>query len=256
MPAVNQGRLGGRVAIITGAGQGVGEGIALAMAKEGARLIITGRTLSKLEAVASAIKEIGSEARCLEGLSGVRSVAVRATEEAIAAFGRLDVLVNNAHTFTPGVNLEDLTEEAVRTHMESGLIGSLQFMQAAFPHMRAQGGGSIINLGSSYSIMCPPGHTAYAASKEAIRALTRTAAKEWGKYKIRVNTLHPAALSPFAMEYMKSTNTYDAEVARSPLGYIGSALDDVAPIALFLASEDSHYLTGQTLGADGGRIML
>jgi NAD(P)-dependent dehydrogenase (short-subunit alcohol dehydrogenase family) len=249
-------RLEGKVALITGAGQGIGEGIAYAFAKAGARLVLTGRTAAKVEAVAENIRAFGGEVRCMEAVSGERAAAARATEEAIAAFGRLDVLLNNAHSFTPFTLVEDLTEAAMRLHFESGVIGSLQFMQAAFPHMRAQGGGSIINTSSSYSIQCPPGHTDYAAAKEAIRALTRTAAKEWGKYRIRVNNLQPSALSPYAAEYLEKTGTYEAEVARQPIGYIGTAEDDVAPIALFLASDDSHYLTGQTIGADGGRVML
>lgn len=257
MPATTVGnRLAGKVAIITGAGQGIGEGIAYAFAKEGARLIITGRTLSKLEGVAARIREMGAEVRCLVALSGDRSAAEKVTQEALTAFGRLDVLLNNAHTFTPFTLVEDLTDDAIRTHIESGLIGSLQYMQSAFTHMRLQGSGSIINTGSSYSIMCPPGHADYASSKEAIRALTRTAAKEWGKYGIRVNTLQPAALSPYAEEYLQANGTYDAEVAKSPLGYIGDSEKDVGPIALFLASDDSRYLTGQTLMADGGRVML
>jgi NAD(P)-dependent dehydrogenase (short-subunit alcohol dehydrogenase family) len=133
-------------------------------------------------------------------------------------------------------------------------MGSVHFMQAAFPHMK-ENGGSIINLGSSSSYLCLPGHADYASAKEAIRALTRTAAREWGEYKIRVNMLNPAAISPYSMEYMKLNNIYDIEVARSPLGYIGDAEADVAPVAVFMASDDSHFLTGQTIMADGGRVM-
>lgn len=249
-------RLRDRVAIITGAGQGIGEGIAYAMAKEGARLVLTGRTLGKLEAVAETIRGWGSDVLCFEALSGDRSAAQQTVEATVARFGRLDVLVNNAHSFTPYTPLEELTDDAVLLHIRSGLLGSLQYMQAAFPHMKAQGAGSIINTSSSYSIMCPPGHADYAASKEAIRALTRTAAKEWGPYRIRVNTLQPSALSPYAAEYLQKTGTYDEEAARAALGYIGDAEEDVAPVAVFLASDDSRYMTGQTLGADGGRTMV
>ena len=122
-------------------------------------------------------------------------------------------------------------------------------------HMIRGGGGSIINMGSSYGIRCEPGFLAYAASKEAIRALTRTAAREWGQHKIRVNTILPSALSPKAQWYLEETGTYDMELAKVALGRFGSP-DDIAPLALFLASDVSHYITGQTIGADGGSTMF
>jgi NAD(P)-dependent dehydrogenase (short-subunit alcohol dehydrogenase family) len=252
----SQGRLEGQVAIVTGAGQGIGEGIARAYAREGAKLVVTGRTLAKLEEVAGRIRAEGGEVRCLEALSGNREHAQRTVAEAITAWGRIDTLVNNAHSFTNYLALDDLgMEDNVRIDMDSAFIGSLQLMQIVFPHMRDAGKGSIINMGSSYGIRCEPGFLAYAATKEAIRALTRTAAREWGKHKIRVNTLLPSALSPKAIWYMEETGTYDLELSKVALGAFGTP-DDVAPIALFLASDESHYITGQTIGADGGSTMF
>jgi NAD(P)-dependent dehydrogenase (short-subunit alcohol dehydrogenase family) len=248
--------LAGRSAIITGAGQGIGQAIALAYARAGAKVIITGRTQSKLEDVAAKIKAEGGEARWLVALAGNREQAQRTVDEAISAWGRIDVLVNNAHTFTDYLAIEDpKLENNIRIDMESAFIGSLQLMQCAFPHMRDAGGGSIINMGSSYGIRCEPGFLAYASSKEAIRTLTKTAAREWGKYKIRVNTILPAALSPKALWYLKESNSYDSELAKVALGHFGTP-DDIAPLAIFLAGEASNYLTGQTIGADGGSTML
>jgi len=249
-------RLKGRVAIITGAGQGIGEAIAKAYARAGAKLVITGRTMSKLEAVAKQIKAAGGEVRCLDALAGNREHAQRTVATAISDWGRIDVVVNNAHTFTDYMTIDNpKLEDNIRIDMDSAFIGSLQLMQCAFPHMRDAGGGSIINFGSSYGLRCEPGFLAYAASKEAIRTLTRTAAKEWGKHKIRVNTILPSAMSPKALWYLEQSKTYDLELSKVALGYFGTP-DDIAPLALFLASDESNYVTGQTIGADGGSTMF
>jgi NAD(P)-dependent dehydrogenase (short-subunit alcohol dehydrogenase family) len=249
-------RLEGRVAIVTGAGQGIGEAIARAYAREGAKVLITGRTRSKLEDVVGKIGAEGGEAVALEALAGNRQHAEKTVKLAASRWGRVDVLVNNAHTFTDYLALDNTAmEDHVRIDMESALIGSLQLMQFAFPHMRDQGGGSIINMGSSFGLRCEPGFLAYAASKEAIRALTRTAAREWGKHKIRVNTLLPSALSPKARSYLKESGTYELELSKVALGQFGSP-DDIAPLALFLACDEGNYISGQTIGADGGSTML
>lgn len=250
------GRLEGKVAIVTGAGQGIGAAIARGYAREGARVILTGRTASKLDEVRQAILAEDGEARCVEAVAGNRDHAVSTVAEAVSAWGRVDVLVNNAHTFTDYLPLEDARmEEHVLIDMQSGFVGSLQLMQAAFPHMREGGGGSVINMGSSYGIRCEPGFLAYAASKEAIRTLTKTAAREWGRHKIRVNTILPSALSPKAIWYLEESKSYDAELSKVALGYFGSP-DDIVPLALFLAADESNYITGQTIGADGGSTMF
>ena len=249
-------RLEGRVAIVTGAGQGIGEGIARGYARESAKVIITGRTMSKLDEVAGKIRADGGEVLPLEALAGDRQHAERTVAEAIARWGRVDVLVNNAHTFTDYLPVEDpKMEEHILINMQSAFIGSLQLMQFCFPHMRDAGGGSIINMGTSYGIRCEPGFLAYASSKESIRTLTKTAAKEWGKHKIRVNTILPAALSPKAIWYLEESKSYDFELSKVAQGYFGTP-DDIAPLAIFLASDESNYITGQTIGADGGATML
>jgi NAD(P)-dependent dehydrogenase (short-subunit alcohol dehydrogenase family) len=249
-------RLEGKVAIITGAGQGIGEAIARAYAREGARVLITGRTLSKLEGVASQVRGAGGEVIALEALAGDGRHAEMTVRRAISDWGRVDVLVNNAHTFTDFLALEDRRmEEHCLIDLQSAFIGSLQLMQLCFPYMRDQGGGSIINMGSSYGIRCEPGFLAYAASKEAIRALTKTAAREWGKHRIRVNTILPAALSPKAVWYLEDSGTYDLELAKVALGKFGEP-SDISPTAIFLASDESDFVTGQTIGVEGGATML
>lgn len=249
-------RLEGKVAIITGAGQGIGAAIAEAYAAEGARVLLTGRTLSKVEDVAKKIAENGGVALALQAVAGDQSDSRMTVERVLSEWGRVDVLVNNAHSFTDYLPLlDDKMEENCKVDFQSGFFGSLQLMQLCHPHMVKQGGGSVLNFGSSFGIRCEPGFLAYAASKEAIRALTRTAAREWGKDGIRVNTLLPSALSPKALWYLEDSGTYDDELSKVALGKFGTA-EDIAPTAIFLASDDSSYVTGQTIGVDGGSTMF
>ena len=249
-------RLRGKVAIVTGAGQGIGAAIAEIYAREGAKVIITGRTLAKLEEVAVKIRQAGGEAIPLASVSGEMAQARATVARAIEDWGRVDVLVNNAHSFTDYLPIDDpKMEENCKIDLQSAFFGSVQLMQLCFVPMKAQGGGSIINFGSSYGIRCEPGFLAYAASKEAVRALTRTAAKEWGKHGIRANTILPSALTPKSRWYLEQTGSYDAELAKVAMGRFGTP-EDVAQTALFLASDDSNYVTGQTIGADGGSTMF
>lgn len=249
-------RLEGKVAIVTGAGQGIGAAIAEAYAREGAKVVLTGRTPSKLEEVVGKITSEGGVAIPLEAHSGNREHASKVVDRAISEWGRVDTLVNNAHSFTDYLPLEDpKMEENCMIDFQSAFFGSLQFMQLCHPHMVKQGGGSVINMGSSYGIRCEKGFLAYAASKEAIRTLTKTAAKEWGPQGIRVNTILPSAMSPKALWYLEESKTYDLELSKVAIGRFGAS-EDIAPTAIFLASDESNYVTGQTIGVDGGSTML
>jgi NAD(P)-dependent dehydrogenase (short-subunit alcohol dehydrogenase family) len=248
--------LAGKVAIVTGAGQGIGAAIAEGFAAEGARVIITGRTMSKLEEVAVRIAAAGGTCIPIEALAGNREHAELTVKRAIGEWGRVDGLVNNAHTFTDYLTIEDpKMEENCMTDFQSCFFGSLQLMQLCHPHMVEQGGGSIINMGSSYSIRCEPGFLAYAASKEALRALTRTAAREWGRKGIRVNTILPSALTPKSIWYLEESGTYDLELSKVAMGRFGEA-QDIAPTCVFLVSDASNFVTGQTIGVEGGAVML
>jgi len=249
-------RLEGKVAIVTGAGQGIGAAIAAAYAREGAKVILTGRTLSKVEAMAGKINTAGGEALPLEAVAGNQEHSEMTVDRAISEWGRVDALVNNAHSFTDYLPLSDPNmEENCKVDFQSAFYGSLQLMQLCYPYMVKQGGGSIINMGSSFGIRSEPGFLAYAASKEAIRALTRTAAREWGKDRIRVNTILPAALSPKAIQYLEDSGTYDLELSKVAMGRFG-APEDIAPTAIFLVSDESDYVTGQTICVEGGAVML
>jgi NAD(P)-dependent dehydrogenase (short-subunit alcohol dehydrogenase family) len=249
-------RLEGKVAIVSGAGQGIGAAIAVGYAAAGAKVIITGRTLAKLEEVAEGIASAGGTVIPMATIAGDRVQAAETVDRAIAEWGRVDALVNNAHSFTDHLPLEDPAMEAnCMVDFQSAFFGSLQLMQLCFPHMRDQGSGSMINMGSSYGLRCEPGFLAYAASKEAIRTLTKTGAREWGKHGIRVNTILPSALSPKAVWYLEESKTYDYELAKVAIGRFGVP-DDIAPTAIFLASDESAFVTGQTIGVEGGATML
>jgi NAD(P)-dependent dehydrogenase (short-subunit alcohol dehydrogenase family) len=244
--------LAGKVAIVTGAGQGVGRGIALAMASAGASVVVVDQYVDRAVAAAGAVS-----ARGVSALATVADVAIpddarRAVEECIATFGRLDIVVNNAHEVIPGAVL-DVTDDDIETLWSTGLLGVFNFMKAARPHLTR--GASVINIVSSVMLKTDTsGFALYAATKNAIRSLTRTVAVEWGGDGIRVNALSPQTTSP-AWEQWAAANrdAADTIVAEIPLGYLGQAERDVGPVAVFLASDAARYITGSVVLADGGR---
>lgn len=250
------GLLNNKIAIVTGAGQGIGRGIALAMAKEGAIIVIVELNKDTADQTADEIKSLGG--RALAITCNVRKrdevdVAVAAT---IKEFGTVDILVNNAQTARANVSFEDTTDEDMALTLESGFMGTFYFMQACFPYLKEHG-GKVINLGSSAGTEGLVGHTAYAAGKEAIRGLSRVAAHEWGKYKINVNVICPAANSPGWQSWAKSyPEQVNAALARNPMGRVGDCEKDIGRTAVFLASADSDYISAHTFMVDGGLAPL
>jgi NAD(P)-dependent dehydrogenase (short-subunit alcohol dehydrogenase family) len=244
-------RLEARAVVITGAGTGIGQGMAVALAKEGARIVIVGRSIETLQDTVRQVEAVGGTIRCVQGSVADAETAARAIAEAVSAYGRLDVVINNAHSFTPNLPLDETPEADMRTHFESGFMGTFYFMQAAFPHMK-DCGGSIINFGSQAGTDGWANLAPYAATKEAIRGLTRSASRDWGKYKIRVNIISPSSRSKKADEYLSDPEVMKATLATIPLGYIGDPEIDIGPVAVFLASDESRYVTGQLLNANGG----
>lgn len=248
-------RLAGKVAVITGGSQGIGLAMAKVFAREGASIVISSR---RAEAIEEAARQIGGGGAQVVGVQAdvaSREDASRTIATAVEHFGRVDILVNNAQA-TRQAKIEDITDESIALTFGSGLFGTLYHMQAAFPHLRERG-GSVINFGTRQGIYGEPGDGIYGANKEGIRGLSRSAAREWGQFGIRVNVINPAALSPSAEKALNANperaKKYYDEIS---LRRFGSPEDDIAPIALFLASDDGHYVTGQTINADGGQIML
>jgi len=243
------GRLAGKSAIVTGAGRGLGREIAKLFAHEGASVAVASRTAAHVDEVVAEIRHAGGTAVGLVCDISRDADIERSVRDTIAAFGGIDVLVNNAHD-TRDVNAWaiDVTPEHLHSQMV-GATASMRFMQLCQPSMVARGGGRIINMGSAAGVSGSAGLAPYAMAKEAMRALTRCAAREWGKHAITVNTICPLAATE-ALQAAIESGMANKPVA--PLRRYGSPRDDIAPIALFLASDDSRFLTGHTLMADGG----
>jgi 2-hydroxycyclohexanecarboxyl-CoA dehydrogenase len=243
-----------KVAIVTGAGQGIGRGISLAFAKEGAKVVVAVRNTVTGPQVVKEIETAGGTALFSRCDVSKREDAAHTVQAAVEAFGGVDILVNNAHDLRAiteagarqQLAFADVTDEVLRGSLESGFMGTVWFMKACFPEMKKRGGGRIINLGSLAGIRGDAGLLAYNAAKEAIRAATRTAAREWGQYGITVNCICPAADAP------SMTGEYAAAITSGPMRRLGSCEHDVGRTAVFLSSEDASFLTGLTINVDGG----
>jgi NAD(P)-dependent dehydrogenase (short-subunit alcohol dehydrogenase family) len=250
-------RLKDRVAIVTGAGGGVGEGVARAFAAEGARVAIANRTEKTGRAVAASIEEdfadCGAKALYVQTDVSQEDSVRSMVDTTVRELGRVDVLVNNATPAGGMARLERLTQEAMEEHVHVNYYGAFWAMQAAFPHMKAGGHGRVVNMCSLNGINAHRYTTAYNASKEALRALTRTAAVEWARYGITCNVLCPSAVSPPWQAFERWAPDRSAELLESvPMGRMGDAEHDIGPVAVFLASDESRFVTGNTIHADGG----
>jgi NAD(P)-dependent dehydrogenase (short-subunit alcohol dehydrogenase family) len=246
----------GRVVVVTGAGQGIGRGIALHMGRNGASVVVAEWKKHRAQSTVEELKALGVPA-----LTAVCDVNSKEQIEAMVAqtidrFGRIDALVNNAQTFRPQAPLATVGEEDVDVFYESGVKGTLWGMQAVYPHMKEAGWGRIVNFASAAGVTGMPGYGAYNASKEAIRALTRTAAREWGRDGIVVNCICPGAASKRGKEAAARDDEAHRDFMRDhPIGRQGDPEDDIAPVVQFLCSDAARYLTGQTLMVDGGAFL-
>lgn len=245
--------LEGRVALITGGGQGVGQGIARALAQAGAAIVIAQRSAETGEPEAAFLREThGVDAIFIKTDVTVRAQVDAMVQAAIDRFGKLEILVNNAGGSFPK-RLENHTDEEMIQAFDLNYMSVFWAMRAVFPIMKAQNYGRIINLGSLNGVNAHRFTVAYNASKEAVRALSRTAAVEWGGYGITVNVICPSASSPQATEYFKANPEMLARILEQiPDGRMGDAERDIGPVALLLASEASAHLSGNTLFVDGG----
>ncbi len=260
------GELTGKTVIITGGGRAtlkdgsagsIGYGIAIAFAKEGANLVITGRNVKKLT---DAREE-------LERLYGIRVLPVQAdisagadneatvkrvVDEIVAAFGHIDVLINNAQASASGVTLADHTTEQFDLALYSGLYSAFYYMKACYPYLK-ETKGSVINFASGAGLFGNFGQCAYAAAKEGIRGLSRVAATEWGRDGINVNVICPLAWTAQLENFQDAyPDAFKANVHMPPMGHYGDPEREIGRVCVQLATSDFKYLSGETLTLEGG----
>ncbi|WP_458683513.1 SDR family NAD(P)-dependent oxidoreductase [Prescottella equi] len=246
------GLLDGKVAFITGAGQGLGEGAAHAMAADGAQIVVADIATENAQRVADDLTRAGHSALAVTCDVRNRDSVDSAVSSTIDAFGKLDILVNNAMTlrFVP---FEESTADDLLDAYQSSVLGTFNCMQACFPYLRLDG-GKVVNFGSNAGTEGGVTMATYAAAKEAVRGLTKSVAAEWGQYGITVNVVVPTGASP-AWENVKASLTDEQLEAmlERPIKRMGDPVDDIGRIVVFLASPYSDYMTGRTLFADGGK---
>ena len=244
-------RLAGKVAVVTGASKGIGAGIAKALAAEGAAVVVNyASSKAGADKVVADITKAGGKAVAVGGDVSKPADAQGIVDAAIKNFGRLDILVNNSgvYEFSP---LEAITEDQFHRMFNINVLGTILTTQAALKHLGE--GASIINIGSAVSRVTPPNSAVYTGTKGALDAITGVLARELGARKIRVNTINPGVIeTEGTLTGGIIGSDFEKEViAQAPLGRTGK-VDDVAPIAVFLASDDSSWLTGERLLASGG----
>jgi 3-oxoacyl-[acyl-carrier protein] reductase len=245
-------KLAGKVAVVTGASKGIGAGIARGLGAAGAAVVVSyGSDRDGASRVVADIKDKGGKAIAVQADVSKSADVKRLFDETKRAFGRLDVLVNNAgvYAFAP---LEGVTENEFHREFNTNVLGVILATQEAVKHFAAEG-GSVINIGSTATQFTPPMSLVYTATKGAVDGITRVLAKELGPRKIRVNSINPGPVETEGFHAMGVAGS-DFEkqmLAQTPLGRIGQP-GDIAPVAVFLASEDSGWLTGEILLASGG----
>ncbi|MDB6066863.1 MAG: gdhI 2 [Pedosphaera sp.] len=248
----NTKKLQGKVAVVTGASKGIGAGIAVHLAAEGASVVVNySSSKAGADRVVDEIIKDGGKAIAVQGDVSKQADITRLFAETKTAFGRLDVLVNNAgiYAFAP---LEDVTEELFHGQFNLNVLGLLLTTKEALKFFGPEG-GSVINISSAATTITPPNTSVYTATKGAVDVLTRSLAKELGARKIRVNAINPGMIETEGVHFAGFINSdfQKGIEAQTPLGRIGQP-DDIAPTAVYLASSDSKYVTGETLLIAGG----
>ncbi|WP_010540432.1 SDR family NAD(P)-dependent oxidoreductase [Dietzia alimentaria] len=245
-------RLAGKTAIITGGAGGIGRGITRAFVKEGASVLAVDINDQAGEALVS---ELGDSVRFLNADISVEANSAKIVAAAVEAFSGVDVLVNNAHASQQAPLLET-TQEMLDLSFGTGFYPTFWLMKAAHAQL-ADRDGSVINFASGAGINGHPTQGSYAAAKEAIRGISRVAANEWARDGINVNVISPLALTEGVENYIEANPGIEKKLlAGNPMRRFGDPEADIGRVAVFLASDDASYMTGQTLMVDGGSVML
>lgn len=264
------GSVAGKVVIVTGAGRGIGRGIAHHLGKSGAAVAALERREDLLTQVVSELDELGIDNMAVHCDISDRDAMFQMASQVAERFERIDGLVNNAQRFISVKDIEEVTPEDLAVLYETGPYATLWGMQAVFPMMKEQGWGRIVNVASSNGISGAAGYAPYNSSKEAIRGLTRTAAREWARYGIVVNCYCPASASHRlppedagsggSIDDNTESNAhrraaFEKMYADHPMSRDGDPERDIGPVVAFLCSDACRYMTGETLMVDGGGHM-
>lgn len=247
------GYLSDKIAIITGAGEGIGRGIARRFARDGATVVIAEINHDSGNKVKAELEQMGAQAIFIPTDVSKKEQVEAVVNTTIAEFGRIDILINNAVSLPQDILLENKTDEMLERQLAIGVWGSWWMMRAVRPHMAAQGGGRIINFTSLDIETGSWLHSDYNVAKGGIQALTRSAAMEWSRFNILVNCVMPIAASDaFDRMCAARPGLREAANASNPLGRMGHPENDIAPVVAFLAGADAHYITGASIPVDGG----
>ena len=248
---------GGKATLNDGSAGSIGYGIATAYAKEGANLVITGRNMQKLLDAKEELERLYSirvlpiQADISAGADNA-AIAAEVIQKAVAEFGSIDVLINNAQASASGVSLSDHTTEQFDLALYSGLYATFHYMQAAYPYLK-EAKGCVINFASGAGFFGHVGQCAYAAAKEGIRGLSRVAATEWAKEGIHVLTIAPLAWTAQLEKFQQAyPDAFDKNVHTPPAGYFGRPEEDIGRVCVRVAHPDFKYMTGETLTLEGG----
>lgn len=242
-----------KVVIITGGGKGIGLGISTAYAKEGANLVITGRTASTLDNSKKYLEEnFGIKVLPITADGSNEEDVKKVIDTTIEEFKRIDAIINNAQASKSGLLLVEHSVEDFDLAINTGLYGTFNYMKFAFPHLK-ESKGSVINFASGAGLAGRPGQSSYAAAKEGIRGLSRVAATEWGEHGINVNVICPLAMTESLEKWREEyPELYERTIQGVPMGRFADPEKDIGRLCVFLTSEDGHYITGETITVQGG----